>query len=467
MSKTRRLVALAALLPAVAFAAADPRVEDFAARFEITAAADGPYLRLPLTAGVLRYSRTADLADVRVFNSAGELLPFALHVPGAERPEESAAALAVYPIEASVQQASIAGGRLEIRQRGGATTVVIEGGRAANAPQAKVAAYLLDAREIKARAVAIGLDAEFDRARLVPVTVQASRDLKQWRTLAAGEPVFRLGQGDKDNLRSTVPLARAVPLDGEYLRLTWTNSARFELRGATLKTVPTEAPTPPPPLELELGAPVAFKGREIEWTLDTPLRFAQLRIRAAAVNTLAPLTILGRPRLGEPWRAIGRGVVYRIERDGAEQIGPAIDVAAGSYVGIKLVLDETAPPFGAPPAVAVRLPPRELIFLARGAAPYSLSVGLADASRTALPLASLVPGYERDAERKFALAALGTPRVDEKRLPRSASLLFGLDTRTFVLWAVLIGAVLLLSVFAFSLLRKANRPPPGSSAEQR
>jgi hypothetical protein len=451
-------VLLAALLPLPAFAGtADPKAEEFAARFEITAVGEGPYFRVPLTADVFRYSRTADLADVRLFNAAGDALPFALYAAAAEKPEESEVPLPVYPIEAGVLQAAIAGGRLEIHQQGGATTVVIEGERRAGA-KTRVAAFLLDARQVKARAVALELDAEFDHARLVPVSVQASRDLKRWRTLAAGEPVFRLGQGAHENVRSEVRFANAQLLDGEYLRLTWAESARFELRGAILKTLPAASPPPPPPVDIGLGVPAAFKAREVEWTLETPLRFAQLAVRAAEPNTLAPVTVMARPRIGEPWRAIGRGVVYRVVLEGEERFSPAISVAAGSYAAIRLVLDEAAPALGTtPPAMALRLAPREVAFLARGARPYQLAVGHEQTARAALPLASLVPDYQHDAERKFAVAALGPARIDETRLPQPPSLLFGLDGRTVTLWAVLIGAVLLLSTFAFSLLRRADR----------
>lgn len=466
MSAGRLALLTGLVCVAAVVAAADPRPEEFAARFEIAAPANGPYFRVPLTTDVLRYSRSADLADVRVYNGAGELLPFAMVVPGAEKAEESAVSLPVYPIEATVLQAAAAGGRLEIRQGGGSTTVVIEGERKASAVPAPVAAYLIDAREIKAQAVAIDLDAEFDRAKLVPVSVQASRDLKHWRTLAAAEPVFRLDGAGAQNVRSTVRFARAIPVQDEYLRLTWSGAVRFELRGVTLKTLPAESPVPPPPLDLDLGQPAGFKRRAVEWALATPLRFAQLDLRAAEDNTLVPVTVMGQPRLGDPWRAIGRGVVYRIERDGTHSTNPPIDVRADSYVGIRLVVDETAPPFVSAPAAALRLSPREVIFLARGATPYSLTVGLDNAVRAALPLASLVPGYQRDAERQFAPATLSAAQVDARRLPPAPARFFGFDGRTVTLWAVLIGAVLLLSAFAFSLLRKADRARADPSTKQ-
>jgi hypothetical protein len=461
-----RFAALAAVLflarPAVA---ADPALGEFAARFEVSAQANGPYFRVPLSADVYRYSRSADLADLRLFNGAGERLPFALHAAVADEAAERAVALPVFPIEEGVQRAAAAGARMEIRQLGGATTVVIEGGPATASP-ARIGAYLLDARQVKARAVALDLDAEFDRTRLVPITVQASRDLKRWRTLAAGEPVFHLGQGADENSRRRVALGSGVTLDEEFLRLTWSGADRFELRGVQLKTVPAANPPQPAPVIVPLGAPVALRAREAEWTVDVPLRFAQLQVRVTEADSLAPLTVMARSRAGEPWRTVGRGVVYRITTDGEERINPPLHVAAGSYAGLKLVLDEAAPPFGAAPALALALPPREATFLARGGGPYWLAIGHDKLSSAALPLPSLVPGYRPGAERAFAQAALGPANVDQARLPRPPVLFLGLDGRTVALWAVLGAAVLLLSAFALSLLRRLghgqSKPPPSN-----
>jgi hypothetical protein len=77
-----------------------------------------------------------------------------------------------------------------------------------------------------------------------------------------------------------------------------------------------------------------------------------------------------------------------------------------------------------------------------------------------------VPGYRPGAERAFAQAALGPAKVDQARLPRPPVLFLGLDGRTVALWAVLGAAVLLLSAFALSLLRRLghgqSKPPPSN-----
>jgi hypothetical protein len=449
------LIALALAQPALA---AEPKSEDFAARFELATQGAGPHFRAALTADVIRYSQSPDLSDLRVFNAAADALPFALTAsPSAEPPRETPVPLPVYPIEARVHRSAGAGGRMEIRQRGGATTVIVEGDRAPARAGDRVAAYLLDARGVKALGVAVELDAAFDRARLVPVTIEASRDLKSWRALAVGEPVFRLGEGEAQQTRTAVRFNRAEALEGQYLRLTWAHWSQFELRSAALLTIPAERALPAPPISVPLGAPARTDARQIEWNVPTPVRFAQLDVRLAETNALAPVTVLGRHRLGDPWIAIGRGVVYRIQRDGTDAFNPGLDVQPGSYQAIRLAFDGGGAFGTAVPEVALRVAPRDIVFLVRGAGPYVLATGNFKTDRAALPLATLIPGYKPEAERTFALATIGSATLDASRTPRPAATVFGIEARNAALWVTLFGAVAALALFSYSLMRKLKR----------
>lgn len=444
-----------------------PRPDAFALTVDVArGAATGPLLRAPLPADVLRYTRSADLADLRVFDARGTLLPFAVRVVKTEA-ESPTAAVALDPLPILARSRDeLSAGRLVVRQHGGQTTVEIAGGAPA-VPAAKhqVVAYLFDARAVKAQTVALELDADFDAGRLVPVTIEASRDLKQWTTLASGEPVFRLGDADGAQ-RKRIALAR-VKLDGEhYLRLTWRNSETFALRGATLTTA-EGAPPAPEKTRLLLKASAA-SAREVELDLPSPVPIAELEVNLSSADSLVPLTAFARRRTGELWQSIGRTVAYRLsgkdtEKD-AESISPPFAVRAGSYQSLKLVADATAAGFEGEPQVAAVFPPRELVFLARGEGPYLIAVGLADAKPAALSLASLMPGYKEGAESALPLAVIGRAQVNERRVP-TRTRWYGFDVRSWALWGVLIGAVLILAAFAWRLARKVA-PPAGSASTE-
>jgi hypothetical protein len=437
-------------------AANAPRPDEFAARFELTLPADGPLYRATLPAEAFRYARSANLTDLQVFNGNGEALPFALFEPAQPKPQETARPVTVFPIRATVHRAALAGGRMEIRQGAAGTTVVVVDGGAkktdAASAEDRIAAYLIDARDVKEAAIALDLQADFDPSKLVPITVAASDDLKSWRTLASREPIFRFAAGSAGETRTRVKW-RATALEGQFLRVTWSDAAKFELQGATLITssVPTAAR---PASTVALDAPAAVRADEIEWRVPTPARFGQIDVRVSGTNELLPVTVMGRRSAGEPWQTLGRGVVYRIERDGVESTGPPLDVTAGSYQALKLV-PRSGSSFAAPPSLQLRFAAREVAFLARGAGPFVLAVGKSDAAAHALPLAALIPDYKPEAETALPQATVGAVTVDA-RLSAVPRQWFGVDARTAVLWAVLIGAVLILSLLAWSLARKAS-----------
>ena len=434
---------------------------DFSARFGITITGAEPFQRVMLLPEVFRYSQSAQLNDLRVFNADGEMLPFALRQPNERSaPQEDTLRVAVYPVEASVHAAALGGGRLEIRHNGAETSVVVEGqGSAAqHETETRVAAYLLDTRAVKTRAVALEMDADFDSSRLIPVSVEASSDLKVWHTLAATEPVFRLGNGETSATRTTVRFASAVSVENQFLRILWSNTSRFLLHAAFLKTIIADPAPLVPDTAVPIGSPVAFDGRSAEWAVSTPVAFTRFEIKLAEPNTLVPLKIFGRKRAGEPWLAIGRGVIYRIVRESGESLSPPLTINSGSYQALKVVVDGAAGSLGAaPPAAVLRFAPREVVFLARGPAPFVLATGHSNAGAAQLSLLSLIPDYKVDAEKAFPQATLAPPEISANLLAKPVKTVLGIDLRRLVLWGVLIAAVLLLSGYAVALLRKLNK----------
>ncbi|MFH0993877.1 MAG: DUF3999 family protein [Pseudomonadota bacterium] len=312
---------------------------------------------------------------------------------------------------------------------------------------------------MKARAVALELDADFDNAKLVPVSVEASSDLKTWRLLAAAEPVYRLGKGETSATRTTVRFANTGSVENQFLRIIWSNTARFSLHAAFLKTIIADPVPLVPDVAVPVGSPVAFDGRSAEWAVSTPVSFAQFEVKLAEPNTLVPVKIFGRKqRAGEPWFAIGRGVIYRIARENGESLNPPLTISSGSYQALKIEVEGAAGSLGAiPPEAVLRFAPREVVFLARGPAPFMLATGHSNISAGQLPLQSLIPGYKTDAEHAFPQGALAHPVISDNLLAKPEKTLFGIDLRRLVLWGILIAAVLLLSGFAVSLLRRLNK----------
>ena len=104
-----------------------------------------------------------------------------------------------------------------------------------------------------------------------------------------------------------------------------------------------------------------------------------------------------------------------------------------------------------------------LVLLAQGEPGFVLAVGRAGQQPAALPLNTVMPGYESGAEFKLPQASLGA----ELQLRPAKDLAEQLASpepealRRWALWAVLIVAVCALAWMARGLLRKIG-PPDGS-----
>jgi hypothetical protein len=459
---TRFFVAILFLAVATLANAADSdRPDDYGLRYTLEARGDAGLQRVSLPAAALAAMRTADRGDVRVFNASGQAVPLSI---APTRPQESSALPArwpIYPINAtSTEQPNIGGMQLRIEERAGQRTVRVDtapAGKAATAITQQVGA-LVDTKTLSGALENLIIDADFPLGQPVPLTIAASKDLKSWRTLVDGAPVFRFGADGAPSSMS-IALARAV-VDKEYLRVTWPLQQSFLLRGVQI--VPATQTTAVPRVTLPLVVPAATTTGEI--IIDVPFAapIHSLEIRAGATNVLTPVRISGRSQRAEPWRSLASGVVYRISSGGTESFNPAIALNGVSVRELRIEADRVTPGFGAtPPVVSAMIDPVDIVFLATGATPFSLAVGRVDAKRIALPLSSLIPGYSQGAELALPQAAVNT--ASAVAAPRDTSTLSGVresigapSNRSMLLWAVLLGGVLLLGAIAWVIFRQTK-----------
>ncbi len=483
ISKTCKQLFVATCSAAIAtfaMAADSDKPDDYALRYTLEARGDAGLQRVSLPAAVLAATRTADRVDVRVFNASGQAVPLAI---APARPQESATAPSrwpIYPINAtSTEQPNIGGMQLRIEERAGQRTVRVDTAPAGKSVAATIqqVGTLVDTKTLSGALENLIIEADFPVGQPVPLTIAASKDLKSWRTLVEGAPVFRFGTEGTNGTNSTngapssmsIALARTV-VDKEYLRITWPLQQNFVLRGVQI--VPATQTVTAPRVSLPLVFPAAQAGAEI--IIDVPFAapIHSLDIRATAANVLTPVRISGRSQRAEPWRSLASGVVYRISSGGAESFNPAIALNGVSVRELRIEVDRVTPGFGAtPPVVSAMIDPVDIVFLATGAAPYTLAAGRADAKRIGLPLSSLIPGYTQGAELALPLAAVNatsavTAAPDTSALSSVREKMGAPSNRSMLLWAVLLGGVLLLGSIAWIIFRQTKNATSSTDAEQ-
>ena len=104
------------------------------------------------------------------------------------------------------------------------------------------------------------------------------------------------------------------------------------------------------------------------------------------------------------------------------------------------------------PRMQVALRATQLVFLARGEPPYRMALGSQSAQSAALPLHTLIPGYQPERLVSLGRAELAEPLVAAVESQVGAAQ----DWQRWGLWAVLLVGVGLLAAMAASVLR---RPP--------
>ena len=443
----KRLAAVAACLALNALAEGP---SGFASSAPLTPSGGDALQRFALPLEAYRDARR-DLADVRVFNGRGEPVPIAR----AAEPETAREALRFVELPRfavtgrSAEIASAA--QVTVRTEDG-TLVAVHGKRALR--QAVPVAWLLDASQLKEPLGALVLDWDArPGSEVVRVTVEASDDLQAWRH-AGTAALVRLAQGGHQLEQPRVAIFTSK---ARYYRVTWSGAA-FALRGAQGEIV-RAVQAPERALARAQGA-AGPKAGEFTYDLGARLPVEAVRVVPAEPNSVATFTLLARDTPGGDWRAVRTAVFYRLTRDGVEVESGPVEIGRMPAREWMVRVDPQSGGIGtAPPALEARWRRDEVVFVARGEAPFRLAFGDPDAKPAWVSVASLVPGYKRGDEARLSEAAVGPVQSGKVRTSGWPAWAANLGPRKLALWAVLLGAVAMLGFMAWRLTKQGGDGP--------
>ena len=446
----------------VAGAAAEV-ASDYASSMLLTTQGGEALYRIELPVAVYGGIQHADLSDLRVFNAANELVPFALAdaTPPAPNPSETFSP-PVFPVWAvpgkRVDQLDV---RIEQRADGTLTSIKTMGAPTRpNAPKQAVN-YIIDATAIALPIAVMRPQWQTEPENYIgSARVEASDDLKDWKTIVAGASLVYLVQGQTRLAQDRILLP---PTKAKYYRVTFGASAPM------LSDMQMDAPAlrgDPPRQSIRVPGHAGAKPGEIEFDLGVRAPVDRIRIDVRQSNALAPVRIESRFDARAEWRPVVTTIAYRIVRDGKEIASPDVPVAPNTSREWRAVVDAASGGLGTPPPeLEASWPARNLVFVARGAGPFTLAFGKKDATRAALPLPSLIPGYRDQGENSLPAATIGALQVAP---PPAPSLLPGFladqEPQRIGLWAALIAGVLLLAAMAWKLSRQMQKGAAGTTA---
>jgi hypothetical protein len=440
----------------------------YALRAPLSAVADAPLQRLVLPAEALVRLQTSNYSDVRIFNAQGQSVPIALaQVAALTQTQQAQVKLSAYPIlgAADVSMLGNEGVSLRIEERQGKRVVQVDTSSAkAKASAKNIVGVLLDARAVKAPVLSITLDADLPVAQPITFDVQASKDLKSWRSLADTVLYRAADTASPSSELGTQRMTLAFSdLKDHYLRITWqgaTDTATpITVRGATLNT--SQSTSSPQRISAQIATPALTSAHELSFALPFATPLAALKIKAPGANVLIPVRVLGRNDRNQAWALLASTVLYNLTTNGKEQANTAIELAGSAYSAtykeVKIEADKKTAGFSAAPEVSAVFEPTQVIFLASGAAPFTLVAGLSDAVSAYLPLSSLIPGYQNGQENTLPLArAEVTAAVANAPAITAQSPTNTPPTRSLVLWGVLLAGVVLLGLMAWALMKQTK-----------
>ena len=467
------LLALPALLVSGA-AAGEPAPYRYQAPIAIEAAA--PFVQIALPPAAYGHVEQDDLRDLRIVDARGERVPFAVVPPVAKiQLSEQLREASLYPLPARPGAGGAWPSPLDVVVEGDRISVRRHGGTLAAAPAPRESAgWLIDSGAAKRgdpppKSLRLHWSgpAEFSST----YRLETSDDLRQWRAGGSGQ-VMALQSASGALTQPVVGLGDAA---GRFVRLVWAEPASAPaLTGATVLVAEAQRVAVDSTRELSFAPSAQPAGaasssdasarRALHFDLGGVLSLVDVDLRFDAGTHVAPVRLQGRTRIDAPWRDVGAGVFYRLERGSDVGNGPALALPVAIRY-LRLVPDERAASLdGAAAHLVVHASLASIVFAAQGEPPFRLLAGSRDAPAGALPVSAIVPQLESERPR-FGRATLGAFTVDESAERAAEQAARQARLRPWLLWAVLIAGVAGLGALVWRLARSgpAASPPDAAS----
>lgn len=408
------------------------------------------HYRVLLPAAVYRGVARRDLGDIRIFNAAGEPVPYAFAPRDKDKAEPATQPVKLFPLYGD-REKGIEGAAMRVQRTAGGSVVNVSISQAQPAPGKALLGYLLDATEVKQPTQALLLAWQAPEGFSGQTRVEGSDDLKQWHTLAWDAPILFLEHKGARLERSRVELKGSK---AKYLRVSFSGvPPDFALKAVSLELRAADAE--PAREWVSLAGREGKSRSELEFDSEGYFPVDRLRIALPQANTVAEVQFLSRGRRDDPWRPAAAATVYRLSNPDDKSVevrNPDIRTPRNDHRYWLVKVDEKGGGFG---SGEVRLElgwmPHEVVFAARGAAPFTLAYGDKAAKPGALPAASVMPRRADGELPPVKLAGLGP--IAQTRKP-AVSLFEHEDAKKWLLWFSLLAGVLVLTWMALRLLRE-------------
>jgi Protein of unknown function (DUF3999) len=283
------------------------------------------------------------------------------------------------------------------------------------------------------------------------VSIEASDDAHQWRTVEERAPIFRFQQQNREGTQTV----RYSPNNARYLRIrVLDGEKKFPIDSAQVFSNTVEAPERSFLDESIVDEPTGQHAGENSWRVDmgTPaLGLQEVRFAVNPAEFIRAVNISVSDD-GNDWRPVAHGEIYRFLRDSTAEEHLRVDVpgdVTGRYWRITVVNGNDAPLPGVIPSLYIT--PVHIVFEQQPGRSYRLIYGQ---SRATAPQYDLARRINAEQEDVAGVGQLGAEQETSNYAdPRPWT-----EKNRYLMWVAMGLAVLLLGYSAVRSLRRDSKP---------
>jgi hypothetical protein len=250
--------------------------------------------------------------------------------------------------------------------------------------------------------------------------------------------------------RNSIELTKT---QAKYLRLSWPSGAPvLDLTSAQIEYA-QRVVEPARQWVEATGIAGADRPGDYEFDFQAAFPIDRIAVDLPELNTVVPAVLFARAGTDDAWRAVASSVFYRLRQGDGEVTSAPVAVEMSGLRYWRLRPDPDSGGLGAAmPRLRGGWTAPQLVFAARGAAPFTIAYGSANVTSSALPIATLVPGYGTASAPAIGIATAqpGAPVTigGPQRLHKV------IDGKRLLLWSMLLLGVAILAWMAWRLSRQ-------------
>ncbi len=434
--------------------------DDFAYGMELTVDGKNAIYGLSVPAQVYQGCTSADLGDLRLFNTRN-IIPHLLRPQVRKENSRPSKALAFFPLVGTSGNNTLPPD-LHISTNSRGTIIALRQDRTKQ-PSQVVTSYIIDTADLEQSPdwLEFSWSGQSDHFS-TSVRLDGSDDLNSWYTLVASASLAELSFGGHDLLRNRIDIEKDIQKNSKqkktYLRISWPEGRK----GVTLSSVKAGYDKEE---QKQLRTVHRITGKidpdeeqgttAYHYSSDGFYPVDQLYVRLPLHNSLARITVFSRPDKDALWHRRAALLSYQLTIDGVALDSEVKNITPSTDRFWRLEIAEENR--GAEsPILELGWLPGQLVFLAQGEEPYTLAYGRSGLTGASFQVDRLLTSIDPLKEKNLVMSAQAGP---QKILGGQGNLKPSPDLpwRSWLLWAVLIAGVLLVGGMALQLLKEMNK----------